>query len=399
MMRRFICWATLLLMGGVAVRAEGQKLIDLIPGLYDGDGISLATAEAASHTAHFSISSVASINRLNQQVAAEVGGFPFSSSVGGFSFEFDPIIGDFVSTNQSLGPLMAERAQVQGKGSLNFNFSYTYLEYSEFSGLDLGRFAVVARHDPDIIGFPDLRDQFEQDILRINMDIDIQVQLLALSATYGFSDKLDLGFLIPYALVDMEVKSLARVVPGEGNTLFTEIHSFDQNLEAAQDRIKGQASGVGDLILRGKYHLVDSPTAHIAVAALVQLGTADAKDFLGTGDTALRPYLVLSRTLGHGITPHLNLGYEFNLDDRDQSALEYTIGFDIGTQRYAVAGEFISSHELGGDGIGDDIVDTALGVKFNPWRQLLVAYNARIPLNDAGLRSAFTSTFSVEYDF
>src|SRR5262245_52236961 len=68
-----------------------RKLIDLLPGLYGGDGITLATAPTASHAAHFTIGSAASINRLNQQIASEIGGFPFASSVGGFTFAFDSL--------------------------------------------------------------------------------------------------------------------------------------------------------------------------------------------------------------------------------------------------------------------------------------------------------------------
>ncbi len=78
--------SALCLMGIARPCVAQDKLIDLIPGLYGGDGIFLATAQVASHTAHFSLQSASNINRLNEQIAAEVGGFPFSSSVGGFSF-------------------------------------------------------------------------------------------------------------------------------------------------------------------------------------------------------------------------------------------------------------------------------------------------------------------------
>ena len=378
---------------------HAQKLIDLTPGLYGGDGISLATAPGASHTAHFSIGSAAGINRLNQQIAAEVGGFPFSSSVGGFSFEFDPAIGDFVSTAQSLGPLIAERATTQGKGRLNLNVSYTYLQYGEFSGQNLDSFSVIARHDPHIIGFPDTRDQFEQDILQIGVDLDISVQLIALAATYGVGDRLDLGVLLPYAAVDMDVKSQARILQSEANTLFPGIHSFVDGPEMASDRREGSASGIGDLILRGKYHMLKGDQLQIAGAALLQLGTADHEDFLGTGHTALRPYLIFSRSFADKFTPHLNIGYEFNFDSGENSALEYAVGFDIGNSSYTLAGEFLGSHELDGDGIGDDIVDSALGLKWNATSKLLLGFNARLPLNDAGLRSPLATTISIEYGF
>ncbi|MBT5753279.1 MAG: hypothetical protein HOI33_11325 [Rhodospirillaceae bacterium] len=389
----------LLVMMAWAIPAQAQKLIDLIPSLYGGDGISLATAPAASHTAHFSIESAASINRLNQQIAAEIGGFPFSSSVGGFAFEFDPILGDFVSTSSTLGPVIAERAATQGEGRLNFNFSFTYLSYSEFSGEGLGSIDVVTRHDPDIVGFPDVLEQFEQDEVHIDMDVDISVQLLALAGTYGITDRIDVGVLLPYALVDLDVATLAVVEQSQSNTLFPGIHSFDDGPEAAADGVSGNASGMGDIVLRGKMHLLETDQTQVALATLLQFGTGDNDDFLGTGETAIRPFLILSRTIDDRFTPHINLGYEFNLDRSEHSALEYAIGFDLGSSRYTVAADLLGSHELDGDGLGDDIVDATLGAKWNPFGRVIAAVNARVPLNDAGLRSALTTTVSVEYGF
>ena len=379
-------------------RAAAQKLIELLPGLYGGDGILLATAPAASHEAHFSIQSAASINRLNKQIAAEVGGFPVSSAIGGFSFEFDPVVGDFVSTAKSLGPIMAERATTQGRGRANLSLSWTYLNYSEFGGRDLGSFDVAALHDPDIVGFPDTHEQFEQDVVVIGMDIDLSAQVLALAATYGVTDNLDVSALVPYAMVDMDVVSNARVAQSELNTLFPEIHSFEEGADDPNDRASGSASGIGDVMLRGKYHLLERDGLHVAGGAQVQFGTADEEDFLGTGDTTVRPYVVLSRTFGIH-TPHVNIGYEWNLDRGSHSAMEYAFGFDSGNNRYTLAAEFLGSHELDGDGIGDDVVDTAVGVKWNAGKSLLIGVNGRVPVNDAGLRSALTTTVSAEYGF
>lgn len=396
---RWAAWTLAAALSTAPCAANAADLIDLIPSLYGSDGISLATTPAASHTAHFSIVSLASINRLNQQIAAEAGGFPFSSSIGGFSFEFDPTLGDFVSTTKTLGPLIAERAATLGKGRFNANFSYTYLQYSEFGGESLDNFEVVARHDADIVGFPDVLEQFERETVGIDMDIDISVQILALAATYGLTDRLDAGLLLPYALVDMDVRSMARVIESPANTLFPQVHTFDGGPEMPSDRADGSASGLGDVVLRAKYQVSTNEKMHIAAAALVQLGTGDADNFLGTGEMALRPFLVFSRTLGRNITQHLNIGYEFNLDRNERSALEYALGFDAGNSRYTLAGELLGSHESNGDGIGDDIVDTAWGLKWNPQGRLLVGLNTRFPLNDAGLRSNFTSTLNLAYEF
>ena len=379
--------------------AQGTKLIDLLPGLYGGDGILLATAAVASHTAHFSIQSAANINRLNEQIASEVGVFPFSSSVGGFSFSFDPALGDFVSTTRSLGPLIAELPTTTGKGHFNFNVSYTYLTYSEFSGQSLSAFKVTpGLHQPTAVGFPDVRDQFENDTVEIEMDLGIRTQIVALSATYGLFDRLDVGVLLPFAFVDMNVKSEARVVESPENTLFPDIHTFVGGPEPATDEVSGNSSGLSDFVVRAKYNLYKGERTSLAVAALGQFGIADQEEFIGTGDSAVRPFLALARSYGQ-VTPHANVGYEFNLDRSERSALEYTLGFDVGSNKWTLAGEVLGSHELDGDGIGDDIVDTAWGIKWNPSGRWLLALNTRLSLNDAGLRSTFVSTLSLEYGF
>lgn len=378
---------------------DPNKLIGLIPNLYGGDGLLLATAPAASHTAHFSIESAASINRLNQQIAAEIGGYPFSSSVGGFSFEFDPVLGDFVGTTKTLGPIIAERAATLGRHKLNLNTSYTYLKYNKFSGQSLDNFGVIARHDTDIIGFPDVREQFEDDVVQIDMNIDIRVQIFALAGTYGLTDKLDLGFLVPLARVDMDVESNARVVQASENTLFPNIHTFNNGPESPQDRASGSATGLGDILLRAKYHLPENRYFDMGFATLLQLSTGSNEEFLGTGDNTIRPFFIFSRSFSDRFTPHVNIGYEFNLTRSKLSSIEYALGFDYGTNKFTLAGEFLGSNELDGDGIGDDILNTAWGIKWNPAKQYLVALNTQLALNDAGLRSTLITTLSLEYNF
>lgn len=398
-MKRLLTATVVACLSGLPCGAQqAGKMIGIIPSLYGGDGILLATAPAASHTAHFSIESAASINRLNEQISAEVGAFPFSSSVGGFSFEFDPVIGDFVTTTRTLGPLIAELPSTSGKGAFNVNLSYTYLNYAEFSGRSLDNFKVTALHQTEIVGFPDVHEQFENDVVEIEMDLDIRTQIFALSGTYGLLERLDVGFLLPYALVNLDVRSTARVVQAPENTLFPNIHTFEGGPESPIDSRSGSASGIGDVVLRAKYNLVDGGDGlSLAAAALAQFGTGDRDDFLGTGDSVIRPFIAAARPLFGSFTPHVNVGYEFNLDRDSRSAFEYTVGFDAGSSKWTFAGELIGSHEPDGDGIGDDVVDTAWGVKWNPAGKVLLGLNSRFSLNDAGLRSTFAATLTAEY--
>ena len=133
--------------------------------------------------------------------------------------------------------------------------SYTFFKYDEFSGDDLGNLQVTARHQPDVIGLPDAREQFEQDTIRITVDLDIRVQIFAMAATIGLTDRLDIGIFVPIVHVDMEVKSTAQIIVSPQNTLFPDVHFFDPNGESPDDAASGQATGFGDIVLRAKLPL------------------------------------------------------------------------------------------------------------------------------------------------
>ena len=380
--------------------SAARRLATLIPGLYGGDGITLATDPSASHAAHFTVDSSAGINRLNDQITSQIGVLPFSSALSGFTFAFDPSLGTFLRTTETLGPLFAERAPTLGAGKLNLQFSYTFFTYDTFAGKSLSHFPVTARHDSDVIGFPDTREQFEFDTVRIDIDLKLRVQIFAFAATYGITDRLDIGILVPITSVDMDVKSHARVMVSPENTLFPNVHTFVGGPESPDDAAHGFAFGLGDIVLRAKYSLLKGELIDVSGAFLTKLATGKHQDFLGTGATTLRPFLVLSRTLFDVLTPHLNIGYEFNLKRGHQSALEYVLGVDVGTATWTVAGEILGSYEPAGDGIGDNILNGSLGVKWNPWKQLLVLANAQVPLNrNVGLRSNLILTFGAEYSF
>ena len=177
------------------------------------------------------------------------------------------------------------------------------------------------------------------------------------------------------------------------------MHTFVGGPQSPNDAASGNATGLGDIVLRAKYLLLKSDTVDVAGSVLAKLATGDAKNFLGTGTTTLRPFLVFSRTLFDVFTPHINIGYEFNLDRNDKNAVKYAVGFDVGIKKFTVAGDVLGSNEPKGNGIGENIYTGSLGLKWNPWKQFLLSTNAQLPLNRAGLRSNLITTFGVEYTF
>jgi hypothetical protein len=280
--------------------------------------------------------------------------------------------------------------------------SFTYFKYDKFEGQDLDNLKVDAVHQTDTLEPEDERTNFELDTVRINLDIDIEVWILALNATYGITDRLDVGILVPLVGVEMDIKSRAEIIVSPENTR-PNVHMFGD--ESPDDSASGDAIGLGDIILRAKYHLLKSDVMDVAGAMLIKLETGDEDDFLGTGDTTVRPLMVVARTFNNvfassiSFTPHLNFGFEWNLNESDDSTVEYVLGFDVGNTRWVIAGEFFGSHKLSRDGIGEDILATSVGAKWNPFGQFVLTANAMFPLNDEGLRSNLITTVGVEYNF
>lgn len=389
--------------GLVADPSVARDLNALIPGLYGGDGITLAPAAppAPDHSTHFSIATSSSINRLNSQIAAEIGAFPVSSSVGGFTFAFDPTLGTFVPTTETLGPLFAERAQTLGKGKFDLQFASTFFSYDRFDGRGLGHLRVEALHDPDEHG---MREGFRKDFILINMNLNVDVRIFSLAATYGVTDRLDVGVFLPIASVDMEVKSKARVVVSPDNPL-PMTHTFVGGPESPNDSAHGKSTGVGDLVIRAKYGLLKSDVIDISGAVLTTIETGDHKNFLGTGTSAIRPFLIFSRTLSVPkwpslfISPHLNVGYEFNLNTNNRSAVEYIGGCDLGSETFTIAGDLIGRHKPFGQRAGEAILNASIGFKWNVVERILLFANLQTPLNSEGLRSDLIPTLGAEYSF
>jgi len=171
--------------------------------------------------------------------------------------------------------------------------------------------------------------------------------------------------------------------------------------EPPDDHKHGSSTGIGDLVLGTKYEFLRSAPIDLAAAFLAQFATGDEKNFLGTGDNLLRPFLVASHTFSSiggspiSLTPHLNVGYQYDVNYADRSSLEYVAGFDVGTRRVSVAWELLGTHNHN----GDDFIDTSVGVKWNVYKKLLLTGNVLLPLNDTGLRSDLITTLGIGLTF
>jgi Putative MetA-pathway of phenol degradation len=312
-----------------------------------------------------------------------------------------------------LGPIFAERAPTIGKGRWNVSFYGTFFDYDTLNGHSLHDVHVTALHDADVGGgfdpdqpsgvpIPGVRTGFELDKLDIAVNVNTSVRIFSPAVTYGVTDKLDVSALLPIVDVDMDVRSHYSLIVSPLNPR-KDVHDTNvlNGAEPPNDHKHGSSTGIGDLVLGAKYQFLHGGPVELAGAVLGQFATGDEKNFLGTGDTLVRPFLVASHSFNSiggspiSVTPHINLGYQYDINYADRSALEYVVGLDAGTRRISVAAELLGAH----DQHGQDFVDASVGLKWNAYKRLVFTGNVILPVNDTGLRSDLITTLGVGVSF
>lgn len=280
---------------------------------------------------------------------------------------------------------------------------------------------------------------FEGDVIEAALSMKVKTDTLALFATYGTTDRLDLGVAVPILRVDLQANVLATV-QRLATVNIPNIHTFvrgDPTAVSKNISSSGRATGLGDVVVRAKYRFKDwSGGGGLAAAADVRLPTGDERDLLG-GATQAKVFVAASRgseRFGH----HLNLGYTFSgsvgrgrrlLGDLPDE-INYSAGAEfVAHPRLTLIGDFVGRtlpnaarlsmqaktfqfvQTTGGpvmtaqfnefeprDG-GLSFLFGTVGAKFNPFGNFLVSSSVLFPLTDGGLRNRVTTTIGIDYAF
>jgi hypothetical protein len=227
-----------------------------------------------------------------------------------------------------------------------------------------------------------------------------------------------------------------------GETLFAADPIYG-NFHASFSR-GSTATGIGDLVLRGKFEAIKGERAGVALGLDVRFPTGDAYNFLGAGTYGVRPFVAFSYKTR--VSPHASLGYQVNgnsilagdITSSTQKAsmpnvLTFSVGADANINRRISAtvdyltqtlyqvetihpSTFSDYCEQGGcPGVTpcnctfSNISSTATyhvtqqslatGAKFNPAGKLLVTADVLFRVNDAGLHSKPVPLIGLSYAF
>jgi hypothetical protein len=417
-----------------ALQAQEGKLAFLIPTLYGPRGL-IVDSEArlpdgSTHSAHFNSAFQAEFTQFNVALASQLASVPLPSPASGFTYELDPTLGVFKRSTQSFGPILADRAETIGRKKVSFGLNFQSFSFDTLEGIDLDHVPAVFTHD-------DAAPGGRADVVATDNSIDLRASQLISYLSYGLTDRIDVSVAVPIVNADLSVVSdatLRRI----GTAASPATHFFrDAAGGFSTEKVfssSHSASGIGDVIGRIKIQPFKTGAAGFAIGVEGRFPTGDEENLLGSGAYGVKPFVIfsLSKKL---LSPHLNLGYQWNGDSvlagdvltGEKKSLPdqffYAVGVDIGvspqlTLALDVIGrrmfdtpriETETFHALDGSSTFPtthflpnsdfNITNGAVGVKINVSGKLLLDLNMMFKMDEAGLRDKLTPLFGFEYSF
>ena len=444
--RRLLSFASLALIA-LSSPANAQGLRDRISELFifgsgqeplflAGSGDPNNPASLQAHGLHFVPASAAEnasvIAFITDALGASVANIPIGSTSGGETFRFEG--GVPVRTSTSAGPIFAERAQTLGRGRLLAGLSRTAFRFATLRGVDMRNIGLTFTHEN--VDFEDCDAQFggdctlygvpvlENDAMDFRLSMDLDVRVTSIYLTYGLSDRLDFGLVVPIVQAEFRGESDAEIRPFGGTTAAHYFSGTTANpVLSAHRQSMGSASGLGDVALRTKLNLRETPRASFAFLLDGRFPTGSSQDLLGSGKFAGRALAILNSRF-NDFSPHVNVGYLYHAGTQQNDAILGTVGFDHRmAEAVTLAADLVTELQVGDSKlqlpktvtyespfrrtlnptnipeIRDDLVNGSFGVKVIPTRNTTLVLNSLFPLNRGGLRSNFVYTAGIEYTF
>jgi hypothetical protein len=364
------------------------------------------------------------IEFMESAISGNLSNIPFTSTNASFSVRFEG--GVPVVSRGDPGPIIAERAQTLGRGSVLVGASYNSSRFTSIRGADLSSLRFDFAHanvqgeacdewtgeDCDPYGYP----TFENDIMQVDLGLDLRVSTMSFVFAYGALEWLDVTVALPIVFSNLEGNSQAQIIPFGGPPATNFFHGTSENpgLLSNQKFVRGSASGLGDVAVRLKARLTRPESTTIAGVLEVRFPTGSVDDLLGSGEFVARALGVASARFGD-FSPHLNAGFLYRGGDLLSHAGLATAGFDNRLAPWVtMAIDITAQFQVGESSLRlpgtvtlnspytrtiqpttipdqrDDIIDAAFGFKFPMSSGLVFVINSMWPLNEGGVRPNWT---------
>ena len=328
-------------------------------------------------------------------LGAELATLPPSLSSAGFTYRFNPMLGTAERASTSFGSFFTERSLTSGRGQAALGVNVRIAGYNRLDGRDLGDGAFMTTANQ----FRDEAAPF--DVETLTLDIDSKV--VTFTGSYGVTDHFDLSAAVP--LVQLSLNG-------------TRVNTY-RGTQVVQAVAEATARGLGDVVVRGKYGLVNGPSSGLALAGEVRLPTGREDDLLGAGKTAFSALFIAS-------SEHGAVGYHGNVSLSggglsNELAYRGAVTFSA-SERVTLVGELLG-RRYGDVGRITDVrvphptianVDTirlisedssvssaavVLGAKWNLNSTWILSGHTQLPVTDRGLRSGVVTLIGLDYAF
>jgi hypothetical protein len=377
-----------------------------------------------------------SLNFLTSDLGGEISQIPLASPASGIIYTNDPTLHVPVPSNESLGPILTQRADTIGRHKIYFATTYQYFLFENADGLSLkGPLA-----ETFFLNLASNPNGTTPDALAlVNGSLDLKVHQFVGYATVGLTSRIDLSVAVPILRVDMRYSLNEDLFTSTGGVLTP----LPPPAPQVPRSFALQATGVGDVIVAAKANAWKlARGGGLALGVELRLPTGDAEDFLGSGTLGERPFATF--TYGGKVSPHVNVGYQFNgnselvatstpgRNGRLPDRLLYSGGADWRvvkrlTLAVDVLDQLVFNSEratlLPAAATGVPLTlgtlhttlnipatiqtstgsynhtDVSAGFKLNPVGNLLLSVNFLAKLNSGGLRENFAPLFGVSYTF
>ena len=322
--------------------AYTNNFICTIPQLFRTDGLLLPNDH---HQAHFQDQSKSTVQPLNLAIGQQLSTLPLGSSGSGTIFTLDSE-GHRIPTEDSLGPILTERATVIGKKALSLGVAYQYFGFDKIDGIDLHKVPALLEHEVPKPIDPTLPPYYLDYIRTVN-EIHFSLNQTVIYGVVGISKHMDASIEVPIEQVHFRVVSRAHIVepshvrfnkarqeaegafqawdwtipkvPRDIAGSFTGLRRPRPTAEkifSSNDAIfpvpgsspitgtppstqpSTDSTGIGDIILRGKYEVIHREKLVGSVGLGVRFPSGNAKNFLGTGSFGLIPFGAMTSSDG-----------------------------------------------------------------------------------------------------
>jgi hypothetical protein len=323
---------------------QSGKLACVIPQEYGSTTTSLVDVlrPVGQHPEHFTDDIDRKLQPLEAEIGRQANLLPLASPSSGLVLKYDPSLKTLVTSTDSLGPILGERAETVGRHRLFIGFSYQYFNFDKIDGVNLHSFPAIFTHrDDSTDGPPGVtcsingannigRCAFVRDLILTGNSIHLTVSQYTTYVTFGLTPRIDLSMVIPVENVHMDLFSSDTIVLGSDgfhahlfkNCTNTTTPSADPNclqhvfpdpaFTGSGSQPKNSASGIGDVVARVKWNAWEGERAGFAAGMDIRFPSGDALNYLGSGAYGFKPFAVFSYRAR--IAPHVTIGYEWNTD-------------------------------------------------------------------------------------